>query len=138
MRRAIVLLLLTVCASNACASRGARPSAPVPSAVPAPDLAGRWDFSVDLGTRTTPGVLWLFLRGGEYTGTLSPQGTNALPVRSLVLRRDQVAMTVDTPEGPVTFDGTIGESGAAMQGIVTYHQGVRYPLTARRRPSGGS
>ena len=137
MFRSLVLLVL-VCLTTGCASRATSSTSTASTRAPGPDLAGRWDFSVDLGTRTTPGVLWLFLRGGEYTGTLSPQGTNSLPVRSLVVRRDQVAMTVDTPEGPVTFDGTIGDAGAAMQGIVTYHQGVRYPLTARRRPNGGS
>lgn len=137
MFRSLVLLLLVSTALN-CAPRAGAPISAASTTLPGPDLAGRWDFSIDLGTRTTPGVIWLFLRGGEYTGTLSPQGTNTLPVRSLVVRRDQVAMTVDTPEGPVTFDGTIGDAGAAMQGIVTYHKGVRYSLTARRRPNGGA
>ena len=136
MFRSLVSLLI-VSTTLGCASRTAASVSATSTTVPGPNLAGRWDFSVELGTRTTPGVLWLFVRGGEYTGTLSPQGTNTLPVRSLVVRRDQVVMTVDTPEGPVTFDGTIGDAGAAMQGIVTYHQGVRYPLTARRRPTGG-
>ena len=97
MFRSLVSLLI-VSTTLGCASRTAASVSAVSVTVPGPDLAGRWDFNVDLGTRTTPGVLWLFVRGGEYTGTLSPQGTNTLPVRSLVVRRDQVVMTVDTPE----------------------------------------
>lgn len=37
------------------------------------------------------------------TGTLTPSGTNTLPVRALTLRGRQVDLTVDTPEEPVTF-----------------------------------
>ena len=96
-------------------------------------LVGRWDFSVDLGTRQTPGELWLFRRGGELTGTLAPTGTNTLPVRALTLRGDSAHMMVDTPEGPVTFDGIVTGSRSSMLGLVTYHKGQRFPMTATKR-----
>jgi hypothetical protein len=98
-------------------------------------LAGRWDFSVDVGTRQTPGELWLFRRGSELIGTLAPTGTNTLPVRALVLRGDSTHLVVDTPEGPVLFDGVVAAGHASMRGIVTYHQGQRYPMTATKRPA---
>src|SRR5215213_3050632 len=88
-------------------------------------LAGRWDFSVDLGTRETQGELWLFRRERELTGTLAPTGTNTLPVRSMTLRGDSAHMIVDTPEGPVTFDGMVAGTHSAMRGVVTYHKGQR-------------
>ncbi len=97
-------------------------------------LAGRWDFRVDLGARQTPGELWLFRRGAELTGTLAPAGTNTLPVRALVLRGDSAHMTVDTPEGPVTFDGAVQAGWTGMRGVVTYHGGQRFPMTATKRP----
>lgn len=100
-------------------------------------LGGRWDFRVMVGERSTPGELWLFDRGGVYTGTLTPQGTNTLPVRSLVQQQQKIAMIVDTPEGPVTLDGVVDAAGATIQGIVTYHHGQKYPLEARRRVAPG-
>jgi hypothetical protein len=98
-------------------------------------LVGRWDFSVDLGTRRTPGELWIFRRGEDLIGTLAPTGTNTLPVRALVLRGDSAHMAVDTPEGPVTFDGVVDGSRTSLRGVVTYHQGQRYPMTAAKRPA---
>ena len=47
-------------------------------------------------------------------------------------------MTVDTPEGPVTFAGTLGADGASMQGTLTYHQGQLLPMQATRRKAGGA
>jgi hypothetical protein len=60
-------------------------------------------------------------------------------VRSLTVRAPApaaaaaLAMTVDTPEGPVTLAGTLAADGGTMQGTVTYHAGQLYRLEARRR-----
>jgi hypothetical protein len=131
-----VCIALLVAASAACSS--ARTPTPSPAVAPAQtaaldSLAGRWDFSVDLGARQTPGELWLFRRGAELTGTLAPAGTNTLPVRALTMRADSAHLTVDTPEGPVTFAGVVTDSRSAMRGIVTYHHGQRFPMTATKR-----
>jgi hypothetical protein len=103
------------------------------------DLGGRWDLRMIVGERTSPGELWLFERGSVYTGTVTMQGTNSLPIRSLALQQKKVAMIVDTPEGPVTLEGVVDAGGNTIQGLVTYHQGQKYPLEARRRvtSSGG-
>jgi hypothetical protein len=128
------ILLLTVAASNfGCASVKSHSTTVAAVAASRANLSGRWDFRVVLGERSTPGELWLFGRGGQYTGTLTPAGTNTLPVRSLILRQTTIAMTIDTPDGPVTFAGVVNDAGTTMQGIVTYHQGQRYPLEAKRR-----
>jgi hypothetical protein len=99
-------------------------------------LVGRWDFNVDVDGRATPGELWLFRRGGELTGTISPSGQSTLPVRSLTMRGDSAHMIVDTPEGAVTFGGAVQPDRAAMTGIVIYHQGQRLPMTATKRRTG--
>lgn len=94
---------------------------------------------MDVGPRVTTGEVWLWRRGADYSGTVTVRGTNALPVRSLTVRAPAaataaaVAMTVDTPEGPVTFAGALAPDGGAMQGTVTYHAGERFPFEARRR-----
>jgi len=56
-------------------------------------------------------------------GALAPQDTNTLPVRVLTLREDRIAMIVDTPEGPVTLDGTLSANGQSLEGTVVYHHG---------------
>jgi hypothetical protein len=94
---------------------------------------------MDVGPRVTTGEIWLWRRGADYTGTLTVRGTNTLPVRSLTVRAPApaaaaaLAMTVDTPEGPVTLAGTLAPDGGTMQGTVTYHAGQLYQLEARRR-----
>ena len=98
-----------------------------------PDLSGYWDFGVDVGQRVTPGELTLGRSGDGYVGTLTPKGTNTLGVRSLKVDGKKIAMIVDTPEGVVTFDGTLGDDSASMTGTVTYHKGQQFPMTAKKR-----
>ena len=99
-----------------------------------PNLSGYWDFSINVGERVTKGELTLGRSGDGYVGTLTPAGTNTLGVRSLKLDANRaVALIVDTPEGVVTFDGTLGEDGKSMSGTVTYHKGQKFPMTASKR-----
>jgi len=118
--------LLAACTRPATAGRG-----------DALDVTGRWDFQINVGARSTLGEFWVWRRGNTYTGTLTPRGTNTLPIRELVLRGRQVDITVDTPDGPVTVRGTVGADGGALEGTVTYHQGQQYPMSATRRPRAG-
>ncbi len=76
----------------------------------------------------------VFPRAEEFTGTATVQGRNALPVRMLTLRGERIAMTVDTPEGPVTFDGTLNVNGQSLQGTLIYHHGEKFPFSADKRP----
>ena len=100
------------------------------------DVTGRWDLRVEMGgDRTSRGELWLFPRGEEFTGTVSMQAApNTLPVRMLTLRGEQIAMTVDSPEGPITFDGTLSANGQSLQGTLVYHHGQKFPMSADKRP----
>jgi hypothetical protein len=52
----------------------------------------------------------------------------------LTLRGERIAMTVDTPEGPVTFDGTLNANGQSLQGTLIYHHGEMFPFSADKRP----
>lgn len=99
----------------------------------AADLTGWWDFSVDVGGRSASGKLWLFRRDDGFTGTLTPDGTNTLPVRILTVAGRHVRMTVDSAEGAVLFDGTLAADARSMSGTVIYHQGQRFALTAHKR-----
>lgn len=52
--------------------------------------------------------------GDSYLGTLALKGTNTLAVRSLKLDGNGIDMLVEN-------------------GIVTYHHGEQFPMTARKR-----
>ena len=109
------------------------------TATPAPDLSGAWDFDVDVGTRVTHGAFTLERRGDGYGGELTTdRGPNRLPVRSVTLARDSVAMVVESPDGIVTFRGVLAGGATAMSGMMAYHNGRLYPMTVRRRASQGS
>lgn len=136
--------LMAVCAVNAQTppmEPAAAPSAqPAPSPAPtAQDLSGYWDFEVNVGQRVTVGEMTLGKSGDGYLGTLTPKGTNTLAVRSLKLDGKGIDMVVESRDGDVTFKGTLGEDGVSMNGIVTYHHGEQFPMTARKRqPAGAS
>ena len=100
----------------------------------APDLAGLWDFTITVGTASVRGEMALGHMDGAYAGALTPETTNTVVVRRLELAGDAIRMTVASGEGEVLFDGRLAPSGNSMCGIVTYHGGVRYPMTAMRRP----
>ena len=115
------------------------PAQASPSPASTQDVSGRWDFRITMGSeRTARGEFWLFRRGEEFTGTLTVQNTNTLPIRMFTVRGEQIAMTVDTPEGAVTFEGTLNANGQSLQGTVTYHHGEKFPFTADKRPSAPS
>jgi hypothetical protein len=123
--------LLAACAAAPQAESG--PAAAREATRARPDLSGTWDFSVDMGERVTTGELSLQRAPQGYAGTIMPEGSSALPVRSLTLAGDSITMIVETPEGPVTFEGALGSDARGMRGIVHYHGGQDLPLNARKR-----
>jgi hypothetical protein len=136
MRRPLLALSLLVLSSGTTLAQVTTPSAVQgSSAATSPDLSGAWDFTVDLGASVTRGAMRITREANGLGGTLTAAGPNALPIRSLTLEGAVVQLTVDTPEGPVVFDGTLDTDRAAMRGIVTYHGGKRYPLNAWRERS---
>ena len=121
--------------ANAISQTSPTPAQASPSPASAQDVSGRWDFRmVTSPDRTARGEFWLFRRGEEFTGTLTVQNTNTLPIRMFTVRGEQIAMTVDTPDGIVTFEGTLNANGQSLQGTVTYHHGDKFPLSADKRP----
>jgi hypothetical protein len=131
MRRLLIVLPLIALsarpaiAQDMAATQGA-------SAAGVPDVSGSWEFTVDLGASITRGAMRITRDANGFGGTLTAAGPNALPIRSLTFQGPVVQLTVDTPEGPVVFDGTLDGDRAIMRGIVTYHGGKRYPLNAWR------
>ena len=139
-------MLLSLAAALAASSALAQPGAPSMSicrapaalAIPqgkAPDLAGQWDFLMEVGTTPSRGVMALGHIDGVYGGALTPYATNTVVVRRLSLAGDAVTMSVASREGEVRFDGRLTGAGDTMCGIVTYHGGRLLPMVAVQRPS---
>jgi len=100
----------------------------------APDLAGDWVFEVQTGRNVAHGAMTLVADGTAYKGTLTTdQGNNVLPVRSLTLQGSALNMLVESPNGNVTFIGTLATDARTFQGKVTYHNGQEFPMSGRRR-----
>jgi len=100
----------------------------------APDLAGDWVFEVQTGQNVAHGAMTLVADHAGYQGTLTTdQGNNVLPVRSLELQGSDMNMLVESPNGNVTFKGTLSSDAHAFQGKVTYHNGQEYPMSGLRR-----
>ncbi|HEY5756775.1 MAG TPA: hypothetical protein VIU34_13180 [Steroidobacter sp.] len=116
------LWLLTACASTE------RPASERPS------LAGSWAFDVQTGTNVTHGSMVLSGEKQNYTGTLTTdQGNNVLPIRSLTLDGSRMDMTVESPNGLVTFKGTLSADTRTFLGTVTYYTGQSFPMSGTRR-----
>ena len=100
-----------------------------------PDLAGIWDFRIDVGNAISTGTMALGHMDDAYAGALTPDATNTVAIRRLTLKGDSVHMSVASREGDVLFDGRLTGAHDTLCGIVTYHRGVRYPMiaTLRRR-----
>jgi len=114
------------------AADGAAP--PAADAPPAVDLQGMWDFTMRVGARTSEGFAALGPLGSGWAGALTPYSTNTLAIRGLTVHGDSVHMTVASREGDVIFHGRLVDAARAMEGIVDYHGGARYPMTLTRRP----
>jgi hypothetical protein len=119
----LALCLLSGCAANPQTNEGATRS-----------LAGDWVFEVQTGSNVAHGALTLSEDDGRYRGTLTTdQGNNVLTVRSLKLVGADMDMLVESPNGSVTFTGTLSADSSSFQGTVTYHNGQKFPMTGRRR-----
>jgi hypothetical protein len=101
-----------------------------------PNLAGLWDFAIDMGAQRATGTMALGRLDADYGGALTPDATNTVVIRRLTLRGDSIHMAVASQEGDVLFDGRLGSDRSLMCGIVTYHGGQRFTMlaTQRRRP----
>ena len=126
MRTLIACLCFAVALLAGCAGSPERPKAP--------DLAGDWVFEVQTGQNVAHGAMTLLADGASYKGTLTTdQGNNVLPVRSLTLQGSDLNMLVESPNGNVTFRGTLAGDAQTFQGKVTYYNGQIYAMSGRRR-----
>ena len=118
-------VLKTTCAKG--------PSAAAGAAASEPDLAGLWDFYMDVGGVPSFGLLTIGRLDGRYGGTLTPVRTAPVVLRNLTVSDQTVRMVVGSREGDVTFNGVLSGPGDRMCGIVTYHGGQLIPMVAQRR-----
>lgn len=98
-----------------------------------PDLQGLWDFTMRVGERTSPGFFALGPVDRGWAGSITMYLTNTLAVRLFTVDRDSVRIVVASREGDVRFLARLTDNGHTMEGIVEYHGGARYPMTATRR-----
>lgn len=101
---------------------------------PPGSLAGGWSFQIDTGGgRVTHGRLQLAPAAGGYAGTLTTnRGDNVLPVRSFTVAGADLRMSVESPQGAVTFAGALARNARGFAGTVTYHDGRRFRLNATK------
>lgn len=110
-------------------------AAPFVPAGEAPDLAGQWDFLMQVGSEPSPGLLALGHMDGAYAGSLTPYRTNTVAVRRLTLDGGAVNMSVASREGEVRFEGRLTGRPDTLCGTVLYHGGQRHQMVAVRRPT---
>ena len=132
-----IVLALALVASPPLSAQQARSEGAAPSATTARatvDLQGLWDFSMRVGERTSDGFIALGPLGSAWAGSITIYATNTLAIPALTVKGDSVRMAVASREGEVIFNGRLVDGARAMEGIVDYHGGARYPMTLTRRP----
>ena len=108
-----------------------RAASAAPGAAPAdargPDLAGLWRFDmISPRGSTTLGAMTVVKDkdSGAYGGkAITNGGGEALPIRSIEVRSQQMTMTVDSAHGVVVFRGDVDRSGQSFRGTLRYHDG---------------
>lgn len=126
MKTLIVCSYFVVALLTGCTASPQRPKAP--------DLSGDWIFEAQTGESVARGAMTLVADGASYKGTLTTDHTdNVLPVRSLTVQGSDLSMLVESPEGNITFKGTLAADAQTFQGKVTYFNGQAIPMSGRRR-----
>ncbi len=138
----VAALAATMLASGTASAQSTRSTAAAPPVQVAanattlgggPDLQGLWDFTMQVGERTSPGFFALGPVERGWAGSITLYLTNTLAIRVLTVDGDSVRMVVASREGDVLFRGRLTDDGRTMEGIVDYHAGARHPMTATRR-----
>lgn len=121
--RSLLAVLALVSLGGCMTGRGTAPAS----------LAGGWSFQLEPEGRVTRGQMRLVPAANGYQGTLTTdRGGNLLPVRSFTLDGAAIRMHVESPQGAVTFAGTLAPDARTFAGTVTYHDGRRFPMRATR------
>ena len=126
--------LFILCAMLVIASGCATPHSV--SDIAATNLRGVWEIEIDTGRGATLGTLLINRETVGREGSLTTnRGNNVLPVRTLTLDDRAIALSVESPNGVVSFKGELSSDGNAFQGTVTYHNGQLLPMKGKRGPS---
>jgi len=98
-----------------------------------PGVDGQWGFQVATGASITNGRLTLARESGSHTGTLTTdQGNNILRVSSVTMKDQQLVVSVESPNGQVTFRGVLSPDRKRFLGTVTYFNGQQFPMVGDR------
>jgi hypothetical protein len=121
--------------ADAIAQTSPAPAQASPSAAPSRDVTGRCDFRMETGpgSHCAGGTLAVSPWRGVYRHC-DGAGQERAACPYAHARGERIAMTVDTPEGAVTFDGTLNANGQSLQGTLIYHHGEKFPFSADKRP----
>jgi hypothetical protein len=124
--------MLFACLMLAIASGCATP--PSATDLAATTLRGTWSIEIDTGGRgTTMGTMNINRKVDGSEGSLTTnRGNNVLPVRTLMLDDRAIVLSVESPNGTVSFKGTLSRDGNAFQGRVTYHDGQVFSMKGYR------
>jgi hypothetical protein len=88
-----------ICAAVALAACASAPAAPR-----AVDPVGAFDFTTSMeGTEVTGTIEIQRADGGGYTGTLSTNVTEPIPLSSVTVDGQKLTVIADAPDGPVTM-----------------------------------
>ena len=105
----------------------------VPAAAQTAAIDGLWRFDMTSPQGVTTLGAMTVLRNkdrGAYGGkVITNGGVEALPIRSIEIRSHRMTMTVDSPNGPVVFNGDLSPSGQSFSGTLTYHDGRNFSMS---------
>ena len=104
----------------ACAPAATPPADPTPAATvaPAPAAAvnpvGTFEFTTSVDGNMLTGSIEVAGSPGAYTGTIRTSATPDIPVSGVLVSGQQMIVTADTPDGPLTL--TLNFSGDNFTG----------------------
>jgi hypothetical protein len=121
MKRMLAAALLLLTAACATAPRGPAPLNPV----------GTFEFLTTVGGNPVSGGMDVTGQPGAYAGTIRTSVTTDIPITSVAVTGQQMVVTGDTPDGPVTI--TVTFTGDTFTGRWALN-GDGGDLSGRRTP----
>jgi len=120
--RAVISLCAGIAVAAGCASAPAQPRAV--------DPVGTFDFSTSMEGTAISGSIEIRTGASGYTGTLSTNVTEPIPITAVTVEGQMLNVTANAPDGPVNF--TMNFTGNDFTGGWTY-AGMSGQMTGSRR-----
>lgn len=103
--------------------------ASTPDVPPPVDPVGYFEFTTSIDDQPVVGSIEVRESDGRYTGVLATDATEPVEIGAAVVEDQQVTITADTPDGPVTL--VLLFTGDTFTGTWTY-AGMSGTMTGRR------